>query len=51
MPFENTRRSPWLANCRGTNRSRARIDDSRGKSAYEVLAASTRMSMVAPWTA
>ena len=31
-PFENTSRSPRLANCRGMNRSRARIDESRGKS-------------------
>ena len=31
-PLENTNRSPRLANCRGRNRSRARMADSRGKS-------------------
>ena len=31
-PFENTNRSPRLANCRGMNRSRARMDERRGKS-------------------
>src|SRR5687767_7416617 len=38
-PFENTRRSPRLLNCRGMNLSCARIDESRGKSAYAVFAA------------
>ena len=33
MPFENTSRSPRLANWRGRNPSRAMIDDRRGKSA------------------
>ena len=33
MPFEKARRSPWFMNWRGTYRSRARIDASRGKSA------------------
>ena len=49
MPFENTRRSPCVANWRGMNRSRAMKKDSRGKSANDVLAASSRISMVTAW--
>jgi hypothetical protein len=49
MPFENARRSPRFANWRGMNRSRARNDASRGKSAKLVLAAKTRISIVTPW--
>ena len=47
MPFENASRSPWFMNWRGRKRSRATIDASRGKSAYAVFAASTRISIVA----
>ena len=47
MPLENTRRSPRLASWRGTKRSRARMDDSRGKSAKAVFAATIRMDAVA----
>ena len=36
-PFEKTSRSPRFWNCLGMNPSRARIDDSRGKSAKLVL--------------
>ena len=50
MPFENARRSPRFANWRGMNRSRARKEASRGKSAKLVLAARIRISMVTPWT-
>ena len=50
MPFENARRSPWFMNWRGRYRSRETMDARRGKSAYAVFAASTRMSMVAAWT-
>jgi hypothetical protein len=46
-PLENTRRSPRLVNCRGRKPSRAMNDDRRGKSAYAVLAARTRMAAVA----
>ena len=49
IPFENARRSPRLANCRGMNRSRARNDARRGKSAKLVLAARIRISIVTPW--
>ncbi len=49
-PFENTRRSPRLANWRGMNRSRARIDERRGKSWYDVFAARTRIAVVKNWT-
>ena len=45
-PFENTSRSPRLRNCEGMNRSRARIDDSRGKSWNAVFAARTRIPAV-----
>src|SRR3989338_9809265 len=37
IPFENTRRSPCVANWRGMKRSRARKNASRGKSAKAVL--------------
>ena len=46
-PFENTSRSPRLANCFGRNPSAAMIDERRGKSAYAVLAASVRIAAVA----
>ena len=49
-PFENTSRSPRFSNCRGRKRSRARIEESRGKSWKEVLAARTRMAAVKTWT-
>src|SRR5438309_589678 len=49
VALEKTRRSPREPNCRGRKPSRARKKDNRGKSAKAVLAASTRMSMVAPW--
>ena len=45
-PLENTSRSPRLRNCEGMNRSRARIDASRGKSWYAVFAARIRISAV-----
>ena len=45
-PLENTSRSPRLANWRGRKPSRAMIDDSRGKSAYAVLAARIKMANV-----
>ena len=47
MPLLKTSRSPRLANWRGMNPSRARIDDRRGKSAKLVWAATTRIAMVA----
>ncbi len=46
IPFEKTRRSPRFLNWWGRNSSRAMIDDSRGKSAYAVLAARMRMAKV-----
>ena len=46
-PFENTSRSPRLANWRGRKPSWAMIDDSRGKSAYAVFAARMRIENVA----
>ena len=49
MPFEKASRSPRFANWRGMNRSRARNEASRGKSAKLVLAARMRMSIVTPW--
>ena len=49
MPLEKTSRSPWLPNCRGMKRSRARKNASRGKSANEVLAASSKISIVTSW--
>jgi hypothetical protein len=42
----NASLSPWFMNWRGRNRSRANIDASRGKSAYAVLAARTRIAIV-----
>src|SRR5450756_2305813 len=51
MPFEKTRRSPRFWNCRGTKPSRARMDESRGKSAKLVWAATTKMAIVAIWRA
>ena len=45
-PFEKTRRSPRFSNWRGRKRSRARIEESRGKSWYEVFAARTRIAAV-----
>ena len=50
MPFEKASRSPRFPNWRGMNRSRARNEASRGKSAKLVLAARIRMSIVTPWT-
>ena len=49
MPFENTRRWPRLVSCLGMNASSAWKLASRGKSAKLVLAASTRISIVAAW--
>jgi hypothetical protein len=46
IPFENTSRWPRLVSCFGRNESPAWNEASRGKSANEVLAARTRMSMV-----
>ena len=42
IPFENASRSPWFMNWRGRNRSRARIDDRRGKSANVRSASESR---------
>ena len=50
-PLENTSRSPRFASWRGRNPSRAMIDESRGKSAYAVLAARVRIAAVAIWRA
>jgi hypothetical protein len=47
MPLENTRRWPRLVSWRGRKLSPAWMLARRGKSAKPVLAASTRMSMVA----
>ena len=49
MPLENTRRWPRLVSWRGMKESSAWKLARRGKSAKLVLAASTRMSMVAAW--
>ncbi len=49
MPLENTRRWPRLVSCLGMKASSAWKLARRGKSAKLVLAASTRMSMVAAW--
>ena len=51
MPLENTSRWPRLVNCRGRNMSAAWKLARRGKSANDVLAASTRISIVAAWIA
>ena len=45
-PFEKTRRSPRFTNCDGRNRSRARIEASRGKSWYAVFAARIKIAEV-----
>ncbi len=45
-PFEKTSRSPRFMNWRGMKRSRARIDDRRGKSWYAVFAARIRIEAV-----
>jgi hypothetical protein len=50
IPLENTSRSPCVANWRGMKRSRARKNDSRGKSANDVLAARSRISIVTAWS-
>jgi hypothetical protein len=50
MPLEKTRRCPRFVSWRGRKLSPAWKLASRGKSAKPVLAASTRMSMVAPWS-
>ena len=47
MPFENTSRWPRLVSCRGMKSSPAWKLASRGKSAKVVLAARTRISIVA----
>jgi hypothetical protein len=47
IPLLKASLSPWFMNWRGMKRSRATIDASRGKSAYAVFAASTRISIVA----
>ena len=47
MPFVNVSLSPRFESCRGMNPSRARIEDNLGKSAKLVLAARTRMAIVA----
>jgi len=46
MPLEKTSRSPRFRNCSGRKRSRAIRLASLGKSANEVLAASTRIAAV-----
>ena len=46
MPFEKTSRSPRFMNWLGMNRSRARIDERRGKSWYAVFAARMRIAAV-----
>gem|GEM_PF-4855302 len=50
IPKEKASRSPRCANCRGMNRSTARIDARRGKPEKLVFAARTRMIAVAAWT-
>ena len=49
IPALNARRSPRNAKRLGMNPSRASSDDSRGKSAKEVLAARMRMPIVENW--
>ena len=51
MPFENTSRWPRLVSCFGMKLSPAWNDASRGKSANDVFAASTRISIVAACSA
>ena len=46
IPLENTRRWPRFVSCFGMKLSPAWNDASRGKSAKDVLAASTRISIV-----
>ena len=46
MPLENANRSPRVWNCRGRNRSCARIDPNTGKPLKAVLQASTRINPV-----
>ena len=50
IPFEKTSRWPRLVSCRGRKLSPAWKLARRGKSAKPVLAASTRMSIVAAWS-
>ncbi len=50
MPLENTRRWPRLVSCLGMKASLAWKLARRGKSAKLVLAARTRINMVAIWT-
>ena len=50
MPLEKTSRWPRLVSCLGMKASSAWKLASRGKSAKHVLAASTRISIVAAWT-
>ncbi len=50
MPLENTRRWPRLVSCLGMNASSAWKLARRGKSANDVLAARTRISIVAACT-
>ncbi len=49
MPLENTSRCPRLVSWRGMKESSAWKLARRGKSAKLVLAASTRMNIVAAW--
>ena len=49
MPLENTSRCPRLVSCLGMKASSAWKLARRGKSAKLVLAASTRISIVAAW--
>ena len=51
IPFENTNRCPRLVSCLGMKLSPAWNDASRGKSANDVFAASTRISIVAACSA
>ena len=50
MPLVKTSRSPRWANCVGRKRSRAIRLASRGKSANEVFAATSRIAAVAACT-
>src|SRR5262245_37526262 len=50
MPLENTRRWPRLVSWRGMNESPAWKLANRGKSANDVFAARTRISVVETWS-
>ena len=49
IPLLKTSLSPRFPNCLGINRSRARKEARRGKSAKAVLAANTRTAAVNIW--